>query len=611
MFTVVCNQEWRVIRASKEFCDIVGADVALVLGQDLSDFLFDEYVLESLRPGSVLELAFRDRQERRVDAWVQVDELPGIAEPERVIVGERVPVLTSGWEHLPGDQCLDLVEAAVLSEDQDGQINFASTRMLELLGYTRAQLLGRSWQDVVPVDQRPWVRRQLQNRLEGEKNQYETVVLTQTGARVPVIVYSRPLFQGDQYVGAISTFADIADRKQNEIEIRTKSERLEMMNQALNSQRGRLLELTEELARANDELKRLSEAKSDWVAAVSHDLRTPLTTIMEGVSLVEDGTLGTINAEQKQFLQLALEDANRLREFINDILDLAKIEAGKIAANPTRIDVREEIARVERSYDNYIREKGIEFSIDLPGEVPGILGDAGHYNRILTNLLSNAVKFTPSGGKITIKAREFPAGQVITSVIDTGVGIPEDQKHRIFGKFEQVKRSGTLRQPGSGLGLSLCRQLVELNGGSIGFESKEGEGSHFSFALPAYDVLADLKLMLALAPQGQPGSARPVIFLVRRAPEPLPTSVLATIAGTLRPRIRPNDFLRVIPERSAVILVSAQPKDAARKAFEQLVELVRGARIPDLAAGFYVCPEPVPEPDLVFARLEKRVEAIS
>ena len=393
------------------------------------------------------------------------------------------------------------------------------------------------------------------------------------------------------------------------------------MNQALNSQRGRLLELADELTRTNDELKRVSEAKSDFVSAVSHDLRTPLTTIIEGVALVEDGTLGETNPKQKKFLRYALEDAERLRDLINDILDLTKIEAGKIVVNRTRVSIQGEIERTRRSFENYMQERGLQLVIEVPDDIPPVLADAGHYGRIVMNFLSNAAKFTPSGGRITVRvARETAAGPqrgparetVVTSVIDTGVGIPDNQKHIIFGKFEQVKRTGSHQQPGSGLGLSLCKQLVELNSGSIGFESAENKGSRFFFALPAYSVVDDLSQALATAEQHAGSvSGLPVVFLLKFADgSAQPESVLAKVAEAVKPQILTYDTLRVVPEQRAVLLVSALPRDAAKPTFAHLVETLQKSGISGLAAAFHVYADAVPA-GAVLAGLERRMTPIT
>jgi PAS domain S-box-containing protein len=617
MFIVVCDERWQILAASAEFRALIGCQSDDVLGRGLAQFLDDAAVLPDVVTGKTDSVVLRDRSRRPIEASLRVFALGGGPGRQWAAVGEQLSVRSTGIEKLSGEQFLDNVEGAVLIENHEGYITYANTRMLELVGYTRDQLKGQRWTCIVPPEERRWVEHQVQSRMHGAKNQYETTVLSQTGEKIPVIVNARPVFDFDRYQGAVAIFTDITERKQAEIETRTRSEKYEQLSQTLNSQRARLLQLTDELAKANEELKRLSQAKSDFVSAVSHDLRTPLTTIIEGISLVEDGTLGETNPEQRQFLRLALEDAQRLRDFINDILDLAKIEAGKIVATPVRVDLQEQAARVKRSYDNYVREKGLELIIDVPRDIPPVFADSGHYGRVLMNLLSNAIKFTPAGGRITIgcQVRKSSSPQVSesgdmveTSVEDTGVGIPEAQKHVIFGKFEQVQRSGALQQPGSGLGLSLCRQLIELNHGAIGFKSEENHGSRFFFALPAYDEMADLSFVLVkVGEQAREQSSRLAMFLVRADPMPVR---LNQIAEALKFLVRSPYSLRLLPARAAVALTLVVPDNAVEEVFAQLVEALHKARLAGLQVAYHMAAAGEHDARMMLVTLERALRPL-
>jgi signal transduction histidine kinase len=182
---------------------------------------------------------------------------------------------------------------------------------------------------------------------------------------------------------------------------------------------------------------------------------------------------------------MAWEDALHLSEMINDLLDLAKIERGKLEPDRSRVNLTEQIAQIEASYRGHIWERGLTLTLELPAEPLFAWCDPAHYRRVVTNLLSNSIKFTHKGGQIFIKVEPVPEGMIMTSVRDNGIGIPREQQHRLFGRFEQVRRPGAGLIVGTGLGLSLCKQLVELNGGTIGFESEENRGSRFYFTLPA------------------------------------------------------------------------------------------------------------------------------
>lgn len=242
-----------------------------------------------------------------------------------------------------------------------------------------------------------------------------------------------------------------------------------------------LRENRERLTAENKRLEELAILKDDFVATVSHELRSPLTAIKEGINLVLDEALGSINAEQRDFLGTVDENIDRLTELINHMLDLSKIEAGRLPLARRRLALGPLIATTLSSYKAIAGRRQLKMDL-VP--VPDVLADPPRVLQILGNLFSNAVKFTEDEGTITMALRE-QAGAVAVSVQDDGVGIAPDELPKLFQKFSQVGAANK-RPQGSGLGLALCKELVELHKGRITVSSELGKGSTFMFGLPIY-----------------------------------------------------------------------------------------------------------------------------
>jgi signal transduction histidine kinase/DNA-binding response OmpR family regulator len=241
--------------------------------------------------------------------------------------------------------------------------------------------------------------------------------------------------------------------------------------------------LHDQLVHVSEQLKSASEAKSRFLASMSHELRTPLNAII-GFSelLIDEPPAGYDTARRQQFLQQIHNGGKHLLELINDILDLAKVEAGQLELNLTKLPLEDAVANVIAS----VRPLAVRKSINLEGDVPNdvlLHADAGKTRQILLNLLSNAIKFTPDGGRVRVTATAHHDHAVIT-VEDTGIGISKDDIGKLFTEFQQVGDPNERAQEGTGLGLALVKKLAELHGGSVWVESELGTGSRFHVALP-------------------------------------------------------------------------------------------------------------------------------
>lgn len=269
----------------------------------------------------------------------------------------------------------------------------------------------------------------------------------------------------------------------------------------------------ETLEQTNLALKKLDRLKSDLVSNVSHELRTPLISIKNAIEIVLVGKAGPVTEDQDRFLRLADRNLDRLSNLINDLLDLAKIESGKMSYDYTHVDLETTFQSAVASIQPLADKKSITMTTEIPADLPPLHADEAKIEQIMINLLGNAIKFSDKGGDVSISASAIPAGEVPdkagslqgdelapadswikVTVGDRGCGIAEEDLAHIFEKFAPIRRQPVSKEEGSGLGLSIAWYLVEGHWGRIWAESKLGEGSRFHFAIP---LLNDEQLFTA------------------------------------------------------------------------------------------------------------------
>jgi len=229
-------------------------------------------------------------------------------------------------------------------------------------------------------------------------------------------------------------------------------------------------------------LYEIDRMKSDFVSAVSHEFRTPLTSMLMAVGLLLDGTAGEINDRQKQLLNATEEDVKRLTNLVNNLLDLSRIESGKLELDIVHIEPRSIIEASLERFRQQIEEKGAVIVRDYQDLHFMVGADPKKIRLVLSNLLGNALRYTEAGGKITVGAAR-KGEQIHIWVEDTGPGVPKEYREKIFEKFFQIRRKGLAGAGGAGLGLAIAREIVEAHGGRIWVESREGKGSRFVFTL--------------------------------------------------------------------------------------------------------------------------------
>ena len=238
-----------------------------------------------------------------------------------------------------------------------------------------------------------------------------------------------------------------------------------------------------ELQLANEEIQAASQMKSQFLAHMSHELRTPLNAIIGFSEILEDETFGSVNDRQKRYIQNILKSSRHLLELINDILDLTKVEAGKMELVQTEFILAECLGQSIDVVDPLASSKSIEVVQEITPSIGIVNADEGRIKQIFLNLLSNAIKFTPEEGTVTVTVVEKDS-VIEISVSDTGIGIKKEYQDLIFSEFRQVEETYARRYEGTGLGLALTKRLVELHSGRIWVESEEGKGSTFYFTLP-------------------------------------------------------------------------------------------------------------------------------
>jgi protein-histidine pros-kinase len=357
----------------------------------------------------------------------------------------------------------DLLEStpdAILMANTTGRIVLANGQAARLFGYDAGELLGLTIERLLPERFRPGHAKHRSGYFQQPRTRsmgvgLELYGLRKDGTEFAVEISLSPLKTAEGML-VMSAIRDIGERKRIE----------------------RALQET------NDELRRANQAKDRFLASMSHELRTPLNGIIGFAEFHADGKPGPVNTRQKEHLQDILNSGEHLLRLINDILDLVKVQAGKFELNLSTFRLDRVIEEVCSGVQPMATKKNIEMTVQILPGLESITLDAQRFKQILYNLLSNALKFTDDGGTVQVQA--VPSGMHMfrLAVSDTGIGIREEDRHRLFTEFEQLESGSTRRYGGTGLGLALTRKITEMQGGSIELESRYGEGSTFSVILP-------------------------------------------------------------------------------------------------------------------------------
>jgi PAS domain S-box-containing protein len=364
-------------------------------------------------------------------------------------------------------------EDAIISKDLDGIVQSWNPAAERLFGYCAAEMIGQSIAKMIPRErlaEESYMLLQIRAGLSVEH--FETVRQAKDGGLVDISLTVSPIRDAaGRIVGASKIARDIRGHKRLLEERRIA---------AANEEAAR----REVLEAQNRRIQEAARLKSEFVANMSHELRTPLNSIVGFAELMADQRFGPLPAKYRDFAQILRSSAQHLLQLINDILDLAKVDSGKIEFQPEPVDLPALVREVTAIVNGLAVNGKIQIAVDVDPAVRRVHIDPMRLKQVLYNYLSNAIKFTPEGGRVALRVRPEGKKRFRIEVEDTGIGIRQEDEHRLFVEFQQLDASTAKRFRGSGLGLAMTKRLVEAQGGTVGVRSVFGSGSTFYATLP-------------------------------------------------------------------------------------------------------------------------------
>ncbi|MBA4371787.1 MAG: hypothetical protein C0402_02870 [Thermodesulfovibrio sp.] len=388
---------------------------------------------------------------------------------------------------------LDDSQDMIMTTDSDGTIVEISRGGERILGYHRDEIIGlQAAGFYLDPEERSRIVEVLKNR--NAVYNYETRLLRKDGSPVDInLTISQLRNTTGRVIGTVGVSKDITEAKKLRDELRIMNNELKELNMRLED---KVIERTRDLEKSNTELIKSNQIKARFISNMSHELRTPLNSILGFSEILLEKTFGDLNDKQSRHVTNISSSGKHLLQLVNNILDLAKIEAGKIDLFYEDFDVQQALSEVSMIMNSLAARKNIQIQTDISAETGTFHADKVKFKQILYNLISNAIKFTPAGGElgITVASLENRAsllpwaleGQQFLQVTvwDKGIGIKPEDTERIFEEFEQADSTMARNFEGTGLGLALTKKLIDLHGGQITLRSVYGEGSEFTFYLP-------------------------------------------------------------------------------------------------------------------------------
>ena len=424
--------------------------ISLVLVVGLTGVLFFHFFTLILKPLRELIKATNGLKRGDMDQTVKIrrndemgdlisifnENIKGLRESHQLLVTERNRL----------QAIMDSAGVGIFIVDMKGEILFCNPNFGDITGWSLKNVRGKKWEEVIFAAANPQKITAprsydiLETTRQGKTKTGQIIFNRQDKETVVKYIYSPYRDSKNRVIGAVGVFSDM-----------TREASLERM-------------------------------KSDFVSNITHELRTPLAAIKGATDLILGGLEGSVNPGQKRFLKIIKGNTERFIKLINNLLDISKIEAGKIKMNPTKQSIRPVIFEVLDSLKPLVNEKKLILETKIPERTETIKFDRDRIFQVLVNLVSNAIKFTPEKGKITMEVQEF-SDRVDVNVSDTGIGIAPEDLSRVFDRFYQVNSSTTKTAAGTGLGLVICKDIINAHRGEIWVISEVGKGTKFTFSL--------------------------------------------------------------------------------------------------------------------------------
>ena len=407
------------------------------------------------------------------------------------------------------DELLDNLPCGVVSFSDDGIVRLANSTITDLLGYHDEPIEGTRFERLLTVAGKIFLQTHLfpMLKLHGRADEIFLLLRSRDGAEIGVLanvvrrerggamvndcammeVRERRKYEDELLRARRAADESAAALEQQQFLLQDQAAELEAQSEELRASNEELVERSVELEKARAAADEANRAKSQFLTMMSHELRTPLNAIGGYVQLIELGIHGPVTDAQRDALSRVTRSQRHLLRLINDVLNTAKIEAGRVQYTLEAFSVADVVASVLPMVEPQMATAGLTLESVVPGDIAA-RADREKVQQVLINLLTNATKFTPRAGRVMVSANYGDGDRVLITVADTGIGIPKGKLSSIFEPFVQVEVERSQRREGTGLGLAISRDLARAMGGDITVESAPGAGSKFIFTLPRADT---------------------------------------------------------------------------------------------------------------------------